>query len=104
MAKTKSKKDELNAEISKLTSKMDQAAAQSASLKADVKELQSELSKLAKSQAEMDKIRRESHSEYMKAKSDLELGLEGVRKALGVLRDYYGGSAASMLQNNDNFE
>lgn len=106
LAKTKAKKDELNAEISKLTSKMDQAAAQSASLKADVKELQSELAKLAKSQAEMDKIRRESHSDYMRAKSDLELGLEGVRKALSVLRDYYGGASAgsSMLQGSGDFE
>merc|ERR1719316_1255672 len=35
------------------------------------------------------------------AKSDLETGLSGVRKALNVLRDYYqgDGAAASMLQN-----
>jgi len=105
LAKTKAKKEELNGEISKLTSKMDRAAAASAGLKSDVKELQSELSKLAQSQAEMDNIRRESHSDYVKAKKDLELGLEGVRKALGVLRDYYGGAAsASMLQNNGEFD
>merc|ERR1719291_1387870 len=42
----------------------------------------------------MDKIRADSHAAYVEAKSDLELGLEGVRKALSVLRDYYGGSAA----------
>jgi hypothetical protein len=100
LAKTKAKKDELNADISKLTSKMDRAAAASAGLKADVKELQAELAKLAKLQAEMGQIRRESHTNYVKAKADLELGLDGVRKALSVLRDYYGGSAsASMLQS-----
>jgi len=106
LAKTKAKKEELSYEISKLTSKIDKAAASSAELKADVKELQSELAKLSKSQAEMDRIRSEQHSEYMQAKKDLELGLEGVRKALGVLRDYYGGSAAAsaaMLQNNGEF-
>merc|ERR1711865_538595 len=59
-----------------------------------------DLAALAKSQAEMDKIRREQNGDYTQAKSDLEMGLSGVRKALGVLRDYYGGAAAaSMLQN-----
>merc|ERR1719217_437175 len=53
----------------------------------------------------MDAIRREENSAYMTAKKDLELGLSGVRKALDVLRDYYGGAAAaagaSMLQETD---
>merc|ERR1719248_294518 len=102
MAKTAAKKEELNYEISKLTSKIDKAAAKSASLKDSVKTLQKELAGLAKSQAEMDKIRREQKADYTQAKSDLELGLSGVRKALGVLRDYYGSasSAASMLQDS----
>merc|ERR1711997_936741 len=34
---------------------------------------------------------------------DLELGLSGVRKALGVLRDYYYGASASMLQDDSKF-
>merc|ERR1719265_1052337 len=106
LAKTNAKKEELNAEISKLGTKIDRTAASSAELKAEVKELQSELSKLSKSQAEMDNIRRQQHTEYVQAKNDLELGLEGVRKALSVLRDYYGGSAgasAAMLQNSGEF-
>lgn len=107
LAKTKDKKEELTAAVSKLSTKTDRAAASSAGLKADVKELQAELAKLSKSQAEMDKIRRSTHSEYTKAKADLELGLEGIRKALSVLRDYYGGgaaaSAASMMQSNSEF-
>merc|ERR1719203_2113472 len=45
----------------------------------------------------MDQIRTESHAAYVQAKADLEEGLEGVRKALAVLRDYYG-SAAALLQ------
>merc|ERR1719215_866921 len=100
MAKTEEKKGDLEDDISKLTSKIDKAASASASLKEAVQRLQSELSALAKSQAEVDKIRRESNAAYGQAKVDLESGLQGVRKALSVLRDYYSsGEAASMLQD-----
>jgi len=100
MAKTEAKKSELQSAIAKLTSKLDQAAAKSASLKSDVKELQSELAALAKQQAEMDVARQESNAAYVTAKADLELGLDGVRKALVLLRDYYGTSpAAALLQD-----
>ena len=51
----------------------------------------------------MDRIRQESHAGYETAKSDLELGLSGVRKALDVLRDYYGAGSASMLQDVGKF-
>jgi len=103
LAKTDTKKEELNYQISKLTAKVDKAAAKSASLKDSVKTLQADLAAQAKSQAEMDSIRREESANYRQAKDDLSLGLSGVRKAIGVLRDYYGGaaaSAASMLQDN----
>merc|ERR1719409_2502977 len=90
MSKTEAKKSDLDDDIAKLTSKIDQAAAKSAELKEQVKELQSELAALAKEQADMDKVRQENHANYVQAKADYELGLNGVRKALGVLRDYYG--------------
>jgi len=102
MAKTEEKKGELEEDATKLTSKIDKASSASAGLKEDVKRIQNELSTLAKSQAEMDSIRRETHADYAQAKADLELGLSGVRKALGVLRDYYGGAAAaSLVQDAD---
>jgi len=100
MAKTEAKKSELEDDIAKMTSKIDKAAARSASLKEEVVELEAELAKLAKTQAEMDKIRQEENANYMVAKKELEQGLGGVRKALGVLRDYYGGAAA-MIQEDD---
>jgi len=99
IAKTEQKKGELEEDIGKMTSKIDQSAARSARLKGQVKDLQAQLRALAKTQAEMDRIRSESHEDFEVAKADLALGLSGVRKALGVLRDYYGG-AASMVQED----
>jgi len=93
MAKTEAKKAELEEDVAKLTSKIDQASATSAKRKEQVKELQAQLAALAKEQAEMDRIRGEQNADYLQAKGDLELGLSGVQKALGVLRDYYGGAA-----------
>merc|ERR1719453_1088540 len=87
--------------MTKLTSKIDLAVAKSAGLKEDVKTLQAELAALAKSQAEMDAIRAEEKAAFDKAKSELTLGIEGVQKALGVLKDYYQGAA--FVQNGANF-
>jgi len=98
MAKTEAKKADLEGDLSKVTAKIDQAAATSAKRKEQVKELQAQLAALAKEQAEMDSIRSEQHADYSKAKADLELGLSGVGKALDVLRDYYGGAA--LLQSD----
>jgi len=98
MAKTEAKKADLEDDVAKLTSKIDKAAAKSAGVKADVKEFQAQLSALAKEQAEMDNMRMEERANYAQAKSDLELGLSGVRKALSVLREYYGSTGASMIQ------
>merc|ERR1719446_1336827 len=92
------KKADLEGDLSKVTAKIDQAAATSAKRKEQVKELQANLAALAKEQAEMDSIRSEQHADYTKAKADLELGLSGVGKALDVLRDYYGG--ASLIQDD----
>jgi len=93
MAKTEAKKADLEATISKLSAKIDQAAATSAKRKEQVKELQARLAALAREQAELDRIRAEENANYVKAKADLELGLSGVQKALNLLRDYYGGAA-----------
>merc|ERR1719324_1633391 len=93
MSKTEAKKSELEGVIAKLTSKIDLAAAKSAELKEEVKTLQAELATIAKQQAEMDSIRAEEKAAYDTAKAELELGISGVQKALGVLKDYYGAGA-----------
>merc|ERR1719262_784684 len=103
MSKTEAKKTELDGVISRLTSKIDLASAKSAELKVEVKTLQAELAKLAKEQAEMDAIRAEEKAAYDTAKAELEAGITGVQKALGVLKDYYQGSAA-LLQKAGGFD
>jgi len=98
MAKTEAKKDELNADITKLTGKIDQATAMSTSLKEDVAELQKELAELADMQAKMDAARKEENEIYTVAKKDLEEGITGVQNALEVLREYYESGDAFLQQ------
>jgi len=102
LAKTSDKKGELEGVVTKLTSKIDLAAAKSAELKSEVKVLSAELATLAKEQAEMDGIRGEEQAAYSKAKSELEAGIAGVQKATGVLKDYYDGAA--FLQKGGDFD
>merc|ERR1719367_1490890 len=103
MAKTEEKKTDLESTIRKIVSKIDQATSKLAQLKQDIKTLEGQLAALEKEQAEMDKIRQDSHAAYKIAKSDLELGLSGVRKALDILRDYYGAGSADVLQDDAKF-
>merc|ERR1719335_1579137 len=89
MSETEAKKTELNKELDKLTTKIDKMTAESAKLKEEVAVLSKELADLAKSQAEMDKIREEEHAAYVTNKAEMEEGLEGVKLALKILREYY---------------
>merc|ERR1719261_938969 len=97
MSETKAKKEELNTEIDELTTKIDKMTADSAKLKEEVAVLAKELADLAKSQQEMDKLREEEHTAYVKNKAEMEQGLEGIKLALKVLREYYA-KGASFLQ------
>merc|ERR1719497_89068 len=89
LAESHEKKDDKTAEIAKLTTKIDQMAARSAQLKEEVAALQKSLAELAASQAEMNKMRKEQNADFIQNKADMEQGLEGVKLALKVLRDYY---------------
>merc|ERR1711870_67423 len=42
--------------------------------------------------------RQEQRAAFAQAKADLELGLQGVRQALTILREYYSGAAALVQQ------
>merc|ERR1719335_1976997 len=90
MAETKQKKADLEGEIEKLTTKIDEMSAKSAKLKEEVAILTKELAELAATQAEMDKIRDEEHTQFVADKAEMDEGLEGIKLALKVLREYYG--------------
>jgi hypothetical protein len=89
------KKDELTAESDKLSTKIAQDKAASAKLKEEVATLQNELAGMAKAKSEADQLRQEEKAAYEKNSAEMELGIEGVKKALQVLRDYYAKSDKS---------
>jgi hypothetical protein len=95
MAETKVKHEDKTAEIEKLTTAIDTMTAKSAKLKEEVATLQKELADLAASQAEMDKLRQETKEAFVSEKATLEKGLDGIKLALKVLRDYYGSADKS---------
>jgi len=94
LKETATKKLEKTTEIDMLTTRIDQQSAKSAKLKEEVSVLQSELSKLARAQAAMDKLRIEQKSTYTAARAEQAKGLEGVKLAMKVLREYYASDAA----------
>merc|ERR1719420_1008425 len=89
MGETKAKKEELTTEIEELTTKIDSMTAEAAKLREEVAILSKELADLEASQAEMDKVRQEEKAAYDKNKPEMEEGLEGIKLALKVLREYY---------------
>merc|ERR1712039_1099825 len=89
LGETNAKHADKTAEIEKLTTFIDQSNARSAQLKEEVARLQKELAELASAQAEMDKLRNQENTDYTKNRADMEQGIEGVKIALKVLRDYY---------------
>merc|ERR1719456_61297 len=89
MSETNAKKDDLTAESDKLSTKIAQDKAASAKLKEEVATLQQELADMAKAKAEADQLRADEKSAFDKNSAEMKLGIEGVKKALSVLKEYY---------------
>jgi len=89
MAESKAKQEEMTTDISKLSTKIDSMSSRSKQLKEEVAALQKSLAELAKLQAEMDKLRAAEKATYEQNKPEMEEGLQGIKTALQVLRDYY---------------
>merc|ERR1719203_375359 len=83
------KKDDLTATSDKLSTKIAQDKAASAKLKEQVATLQQELASMAKAKAEAGKLRTEEKATYEKNSAEMKMGIEGLKKALSVLKEYY---------------
>jgi len=101
MGETETKKAELEDEIGALATKIEEGTAQAGKLKEEVAILSKELSDLAKSQAEMDAVRKEENDEFKANKKEMDEGLEGIRLALKVLREYYAKGGALLQTQGD---
>merc|ERR1712228_661204 len=83
------KKTEKTNEITKLSTRIDRQTAQSAQLKEEVAALQGALAKLAQSQAQMAKLRKEENAAFTASKAELDKALTGIKMALKILNEYY---------------
>jgi hypothetical protein len=93
-SEAQAKKTDLETQIAKLTTAIDQATSRSANLKAQVATLQKELAEMASAKASWDKFRKEEGDAYKANKAEMDEGLGGVKTALKVLRDYYAKDSA----------
>merc|ERR1719291_510424 len=90
LLETRAKKDDHDAQVEKMSVSLGQMTSNSAQLKEQVAVIQKELADLAGSQAQMDTMRQEEHAAFVSDRADMEKGLEGVKLALRLLREYYG--------------
>jgi hypothetical protein len=89
LAETSANKQDKETERTKLSTKIEQMSYRSANLKEQAATLQKELAAAAKSQAEWDKFRREENVAFKSNSAEMQEGLQGVKMALKVLREYY---------------
>merc|ERR1719446_1581819 len=89
MSETNAKKDELTAQSDRLSTSIAQKKAASAKLKEETATLQRELASMAKAKADADALRSEEKAAFDKNSAEMKQGIEGVKKALKVLKDYY---------------
>merc|ERR1719219_388249 len=88
-SENEAKRDKLTAEENKLSTRIEKAQAGIATLKQQIADLNKALAEIAKSQKQMDEMRASEHEEFVKAEADFTQGLNGIRNALKVLREYY---------------
>lgn len=89
LGETAEKKAQKEADIAKLDTSIDSDSARSATLKEEVATLQKELADMASAQAEATKIRQAEHAQFTASKQEMEKGLQGIKLALKILREYY---------------
>lgn len=99
-AKTKKHREELSYDVETISAKIDKAKTKSAKLKEEVAELSKEIAEITTIQGEADQIRRDEHTAFVQTKADLEEGLNGIRQASRILKDYYAEGKESFLESH----
>jgi flagellar biosynthesis chaperone FliJ len=99
-AKSKKAQGEKSLTLDKLNSRIETAAATKAQLQQAISDLQSDLAALDKGTAEATKIRGEEHATYLKESSDYKKAATAIEEATGVLKQYYAGAGAALLQQS----
>eukprot|EP00747_Dinoflagellata_sp_TGD_P144927 gnl/TRDRNA2_/TRDRNA2_176542_c2_seq14.p1 gnl/TRDRNA2_/TRDRNA2_176542_c2~~gnl/TRDRNA2_/TRDRNA2_176542_c2_seq14.p1 ORF type:complete len:695 (-),score=219.10 gnl/TRDRNA2_/TRDRNA2_176542_c2_seq14:30-2114(-) len=89
LAQTAEKKDDKSDRIDRLDAKINSGSVKIAKLKQEVSDLQGQLSEISSAQVEMDKLRAEEKQAYGKYVPELQKGMDGIKKAMKILRDYY---------------
>jgi DNA repair exonuclease SbcCD ATPase subunit len=102
MSETTEKLDDKTDEVESLSTKIAQMEGTSEKLKGEVSVLQNELAALAKVQGEMDQLRQKENAAYKASRPEMERGLNGVKKALKVLKEYY--AKPALLQEQSGSE
>jgi len=89
MKKTAVNQEELTDNTEGFKTKVDQAGSASTKIKSQVKDLQYELATNEKLAMEMSSARNDAHKVFSKEKSDVSQGLNAMRSAIHILRDFY---------------
>ncbi|CAE7225501.1 unnamed protein product [Symbiodinium necroappetens] len=95
MKKAASKQEGKQSELEDLQTKIDAATSKSAALKEEVADLQKALVTIGEFQVNTTAMRQKEKAQFKKAFPEVQEGLDGVKTALKVLREYYKGTQAA---------
>eukprot|EP00811_Abedinium_folium_P030621 NODE_4916_length_1831_cov_4.488850.p1 GENE.NODE_4916_length_1831_cov_4.488850~~NODE_4916_length_1831_cov_4.488850.p1 ORF type:complete len:577 (+),score=199.92 NODE_4916_length_1831_cov_4.488850:244-1731(+) len=89
LAATHEKREKAENLDTRHTNNIDTIEATLGTFKQQVADLQESIMAVLKAQADMDKFRKAEHLHFVQSNAEMEAGIEGVRIALKVLREYY---------------
>merc|ERR1719265_2613359 len=98
LATNKQTREIKTAEVEELTAKVEKATAESAQLATEIAELSDAITEIKRLQAEATQIRGEEKEKNGVAIADAKEGQAAVETAIQVLKEFYEGAAASLLQ------
>merc|ERR1719217_686703 len=107
MATNKMTRENKQSEVDELSAAVEEHTASSAKLSTEIKELSDAIATIKEKQASATSFRNEEKAVNMEAISDAKVAQAAVEKATQVLKDFYGGAAASsasLLQESDEAE